>query len=166
MEHTKNYHLPQWVESDRIMMEDFNDAMEKIDSGLEELGSRMAAEQEATEQILAEVQADLGINGKNLRIATGSYVGTGTYGKNNPTSLTFDLNPLMIFFSEEDSEYLPDSRMIWPVTVGFSTAGGGMQITWGKKSVSWYTLAATNPGINQNNTYNITYRYTVLGYDD
>ena len=32
MNYTTNYHLPQWVESDRIMMEDFNEAMEAIDT--------------------------------------------------------------------------------------------------------------------------------------
>ena len=36
MNYTTNYHLPQWVESDRIMMEDFNDAMASIDEGLAE----------------------------------------------------------------------------------------------------------------------------------
>ena len=36
MNYTTNYHLPQWVESDRIMMEDFNDAMASIETGLSE----------------------------------------------------------------------------------------------------------------------------------
>ena len=34
MEYTTNYHLPPWVETDRIMMEDFNDAMASIDEGM------------------------------------------------------------------------------------------------------------------------------------
>jgi len=34
MEYTTNYHLPQWVETDRIMMEDFNQAMANLDAGL------------------------------------------------------------------------------------------------------------------------------------
>ena len=34
MNYTTNYHLPQWVESDRILMEDFNEAMEAIEEGL------------------------------------------------------------------------------------------------------------------------------------
>lgn len=34
MDYTTNYHLPQWVESDRIMMEDFNEAMAAIDGGI------------------------------------------------------------------------------------------------------------------------------------
>ena len=32
MKYTTNYHLPQWVESDRILMEDFNQAMETLDA--------------------------------------------------------------------------------------------------------------------------------------
>ena len=31
LNYTKNYQLPQWVESDRVLMEDFNDAMAKVD---------------------------------------------------------------------------------------------------------------------------------------
>ena len=40
MNYTTNYHLPQWAETDRIMMEDFNDAMASIETGLSE-GLRM-----------------------------------------------------------------------------------------------------------------------------
>ena len=36
MNYTTNYHLPQWVESDRVLMEDFNEAMESIDSNVKE----------------------------------------------------------------------------------------------------------------------------------
>ena len=42
MNYTTNYHLPQWVESDRILMEDFNDAMAGIDQGLQ--GAQTAAD--------------------------------------------------------------------------------------------------------------------------
>ena len=31
MNYTENYQLPQWVESDRVLMDDFNDAMRKTD---------------------------------------------------------------------------------------------------------------------------------------
>ena len=34
MNYTTNYHLPQWVESDRIMMEDFNQMCADIDGGI------------------------------------------------------------------------------------------------------------------------------------
>ena len=34
MNYTTNYHLPQWAETDRIMMEDFNEAMTALDQGI------------------------------------------------------------------------------------------------------------------------------------
>ena len=34
MNYTNNYHLPQWAETDRIMMEDFNQAFSDIDEGI------------------------------------------------------------------------------------------------------------------------------------
>ena len=34
MNYTEKYHLPQWVNSDRVKMEDFNEAMASIESGL------------------------------------------------------------------------------------------------------------------------------------
>ena len=42
MNYTENYHLPQWVKTDRIMMEDFNQMCEDLEAGLTE--NRNAAE--------------------------------------------------------------------------------------------------------------------------
>jgi len=48
MNYTTNHHLPQWAKSDRILMDDFNDAMANIDSGLTSAQSAAnAARQEA-----------------------------------------------------------------------------------------------------------------------
>ena len=60
MDYTKNYHLPQWVKSDRIMMDDFNRMCVDIENGLTgnwqksgELSSRIEqVAGEAREQIL------------------------------------------------------------------------------------------------------------------
>jgi len=41
MEYTTNYHLPQWVETDRIQMEDFNEAMRNIETGFESTKNEM-----------------------------------------------------------------------------------------------------------------------------
>ena len=67
MEYTKNYHLPQWVEEDRIQMEDFNDAMVSIENGLDavkneaaenhaELGEGLTALSTAVEQSIKFVK--------------------------------------------------------------------------------------------------------------
>ena len=34
MNYTQNYQLPQWVETDRILMEDFNDMTQKLETAL------------------------------------------------------------------------------------------------------------------------------------
>lgn len=56
-------------------MDDFNDAMQSIDAAV-------AANSAAIE------------NG--VKIATGSYVGTGVCGESNPNSLTFDFVPKLV----------------------------------------------------------------------
>ena len=35
MNYTEKYHLPQWVETDRVMMRDFNQMCRDIDAGLD-----------------------------------------------------------------------------------------------------------------------------------
>ena len=51
MEYTSNYHLPQWVETDRIMMGDFNDAMASLESGITTAQAAAdSAQQEAEEK--------------------------------------------------------------------------------------------------------------------
>ena len=39
MEYTTTYQLPQWESEDRILMDDFNDAMEKIEGAIPRLAS-------------------------------------------------------------------------------------------------------------------------------
>lgn len=47
MNYTRKHHLPQWEETDRIMMNDFNAAMAGIETGIESV--RTEASQVATE---------------------------------------------------------------------------------------------------------------------
>ena len=59
MNYTTNYHLPQWVESDRIMREDFNQMCADIDGGL----------------AAAQTTADTAYCPTNKPYAVGSYTG-------------------------------------------------------------------------------------------
>lgn len=49
MDYTKNYHLPQWVKEDRIMMEDFNAAMAGIEKGLSDSKTAISENQSTAE---------------------------------------------------------------------------------------------------------------------
>ncbi len=113
MEYTKHYHLPQWVESDLILMEDFNKAMANIDDGLEAVKTESATSidtlADSTSSRFATMSAAMaeaiGSGGKNCRIAWGSYTGTGSYGQNNPSSLELGFCPVALVMASAAQEY-------------------------------------------------------------
>ena len=102
------------------------------------------------------------------KIATGSYIGTGTYGRSNPNSLTFDFEPKFVaVFGTSDSFQLfllngasyafsvrkensntDNSAKTSPITVSFSG-----------NSVSWYSK---NSNIYQGN-YTMSHNYIAIG---
>lgn len=47
------------------------------------------------------------------KVATGSYVGTGTYGKDNPCTLTFDFTPKFVMVYEPDMGVLTGYYYEW-----------------------------------------------------
>lgn len=48
--------------------------------------------------VVSEVNEALGLDNKFTQMQIVSYVGTGTYGENNPNSLTFDFTPDFVIF--------------------------------------------------------------------
>ena len=95
MNYTKNYHLPQWVETDRIMMEDFNDAMSDIDQGIKTAQDTAdTAESKAdAAQTTANSVADA-YTPDNQPYVAGTYVGTGT-----DTTVTLGFRPKFVVIS-------------------------------------------------------------------
>ena len=84
MEYTKNYQLPQWVETDRIQMQDFNNMAAKIDSALGKQAKTL-----------------LGLGKCRVELLT--YTGTGKCGADNPNRLTFSGVPkLLIIIGDRD----------------------------------------------------------------
>lgn len=64
MNYTENYQLPQWEETDRVLMEDFNDAMAKVDAGMEMMGNGILIQkiicqtlETAASQLVLEISA-------------------------------------------------------------------------------------------------------------
>ena len=83
MNYTTNYHLPQWVETDRIMMGDFNDAMAGIEAGLGSNAQAAAAAQTTAETAdskadAAQATADNAYGPENKPYVLGTYMGTGS----------------------------------------------------------------------------------------
>ncbi len=69
MNYTTNYHLPQWVKEDRIMMDDFNRAMADIEKGL--VNAQTVADAARQTANTAHTEAT------TLPYAVGTYTGTG-----------------------------------------------------------------------------------------
>lgn len=108
------------------------------------------------------------VQDNNLSLYTGQYTGTGTYGPNNLTSVTFPFEPVLFFFPN----YTPASD-----TVIFANAlstnyiqiniGDGSYVNINKnadgKTISWYS--SSGPGY-QHNAEGLTYNFAAIGgYD-
>ena len=116
MNYTNNYHLPQWVETDRIQMEDFNDAMAAMDQGMAEAKVAAEAAQEAagTAQAAAEIAqssadavADAYTPG-NQPYVVGSYTGTGA-----DMTITLGFRPKFLILSGMESSSATNSTLAW-----------------------------------------------------
>ncbi len=97
MNYTTNYHLPQWVETDRIMMEDFNQAMAGIDQALD---------------------AGLTPEGTTCQYGTFSFTGSTAVG----TALaTFSFSPRFLILEFYERVYIVSQGS--SVTLDFGTRG-------------------------------------------
>ena len=153
MEHTSNYNLSQWAGEDRILREDFNADNAKIEAALHNMAQSTAL-------------------AGNCHITIGSYVGTGTYGEENPCTLTFDFEPQIIFLDVTTqvtisgmSGKVPGYSILFRGAEESSNAEGGtLHTSWNGNSVSWYSSTKTaSPVASQYNTSEQTYYYIALG---
>lgn len=105
------------------------------------------------------------------KIETGSYVGTGTYGADNPCSITFDFEPkLIIITASTSSGYLATGFFVYGLMnfIGLrsnSTSGGNATAWYG--SVSWdgntVSFNASSHAMNQFNESGRTNYYVAVG---
>ena len=136
---TQNYQLSQWESTDRILMSDFNSDNSKIDAALKE--------------------HDDALNTKgNCQIWTTSYIGTGEYGADTPNSLTFPWNPDVVLIVSTTGRVL---HLVQGCSSGLLIMGNYEQsstVTWGDKSVSWYSTQDLFGQMNE------TFKYYVLAF--
>ena len=133
--HTPNYQLSQWERDDRILMDDFNADNAKIDAALKAEADTRTAEVTA---LMAAV-SKLG----NCRMDIQSYVGTGVYGADKPSTITFSGKPgFAIVFHRESFAFFTHGAESCPVyCVSMSNTGSGITYvgcTWTVNSVKFY----------------------------
>ena len=156
---TPNYGLSQWKRTDQVRMEDFNADNAKIDAAIQAVDRRVEgkADVSAVDRLNQTVSQQVGaLAGKgNCQISTISYVGNGRFGQNAPCSLSFPKLPkLVLVFA---SNGYPLFQM--PPSTSAAVDGRGVTVSWGERSVSWYST--TSEGI-QLNISGITYHGLVL----
>ena len=109
MNYTTNYHLPQWAETDRIMMEDFNQMCSDIDEGIKTAQDTAdTAESKAdAAQSSANAVADAYTPG-NQPYVVGSYTGTGA-----DMTITLGFRPKFLILSGMESSSATNSTLAW-----------------------------------------------------
>ena len=151
MKQTQNYQLNQWELTDRIQMEDFNSDNEKTDAALQGLVQQIASERaevDATLQGLAgqiatkadqsALTAGLATKG-NCRIEQRTYVGTGTYGKDAPNSMTFAEKPLLMVLLGGTLHMVLHGSTNGSMLIESSAFYAG----WSGNTFSWYSDTAS-----------------------
>lgn len=110
------------------------------------------------------------ITSNMVKIETGSYVGTGTYGANNPNTLTFGFEPTVIFILSSD--YTGIGFIAPNIDVCCAIPDGGTYknlyqcyVNTSGNTVSWYTYNTTNKTAQmyQCNVSGIEYHYIAIG---
>lgn len=143
---TPVYGLNQWSLEDSVIMEEFNTDNRNI------------------EQALLDLKAAL------PKFQTGSYVGTGSYGAENPNSLTFDFEPKLVILVQENeqSANMAPTVCIRGVTQMVAAGDPGnspyfepqlFNMAWDGNTFSWYAANAEH----QFNTKTANYHYMAIG---
>ena len=123
---TPNYRLSRWAGTDRILVEEFNDNWDKIDTAIKGNADGVAAETAAREAALA--------GAGNCSIEIKSYTGNGTKGSSNAIRFTFDKTPQIVFITG----YGTTAIGVRGCSSALSTDSGGLRTSWSGKTVSWY----------------------------
>ena len=138
MEKTENLKLNVWEKSDPILVGDFNEDNRKIDA--------------AVGQIMAHAG--------NCKIVTGTYVGDGKYGSNNPTSITFPEKPIFVYIGGGQHMIALNSM---PQVLVFESGSNyyfSANATWTENTLKYYT--DSDYAERQMNYKDRTYYYMAL----
>lgn len=136
-------------------MEEFNSDNEKIDTALKANADAVASAAAALE------------NCGNCKIVYSSYTGNGICGSGHPNTLTFTHKPVFVCVQEQTN---PNNSQEYTLRMLRDSAwANGTEdnyaytqiVTWGDKSVSWYSVDP-NFAFHQFNENGKIYRYMAL----
>ena len=151
MNYTQHYQLPQWVETDRILMEDFNNMASAIDTALGGHDTDLEALQ-AQDTALESAIAECG----NCRLYTTTYVGSAS----SSVTLTFPGKPLFLMVQDQSFgvNYIVVTRGT-AMVVSYPGGNSQLTLTWGENQVTWVSEMGPLGGLNETS---IIYRVIAL----
>ena len=125
MNYTTNYHLPQWVETDRIQMEDFNDAMSGIDGGI--AAAKAAADTAESKADAAQNTASAVADAytpDNKPFVVGSYSANGS-----GVTVELGFKPSLVIISGERYSTDTEDMMLYTVIATADSPGMVIEFT-------------------------------------
>ncbi len=106
----------------------------------------------------------------DVKIATGTYVGTGKYGSKNKNSLTFDFEPKIVHIAPDGNGTNIHGGEFMIGTGSYSTTGSytsafGQVAAFDKNTLTltWYHNINGGTAVGQLNVSGVTYRYVAIG---
>lgn len=108
---------------------------------------------------LDELALNLGLNNQYAQVATGEYTGTGTYGINNKSSLTFDFYPNFVWITPKFNTSPTFGSGYVKYYIGQTETTGNYQLYTEQKTLYWCDSSADS----QLNTSNQSYLYVAFG---
>jgi len=163
--YTSNYGLCQWQASDKVLRTEFNADNAKIDAALAGKASAATvnslqdavgakASQSALDSLAQTVSGHTSALSKkgNCTIYTTSYVGTGSYGADNPNSLTFPAKPEIVFLGSTGGT---NATLVQGQQASFSTSGGSgskLAVTWSGSTLRWSCVHNASGQMNVSGT--------------
>ena len=141
---TPNYRLSRWAGTDRILVEEFNDNWDKIDTALKASADNVASAAAALE------------NCGNCEIGLFTYTGTGSYGSKNPTVITFPKMPTIFIIKGSQGIMLArggESKGTTVVQIGSSSLVQDLSLAWQGNKFSFYHTNSAQQQMNAAGTY-------------
>lgn len=102
-----------------------------------------------------------------VKIQTGSYVGSGTYGESSPKTLTFNFVPKIVLVWKSDTGMIPYSNegwvhsLFWVTGATYSTMQGRtVRISLSNRTLSFISTESASYQMNENT---MNYNWIALG---
>lgn len=151
-----NYVAPTWVNGGPPAL-DAAELQAMCDTVQENQGG-VGALQEGQTTLTEKIDSLTALVGEKAEIQWGSYLGTGTYGESNPTSITFRFIPRFVFvipenFRSAESAYFLVRWVYGLNSIVWHYPDGVTSYTLDGNTLNWVSDSATSQYNEQNHKY-------------